>query len=62
MPSHFHIQIETTAAWSLAETLAKNIRSLGLFTVDHRIINQRGLDSTVISDIYVRDDEVSFIL
>ena len=62
MPVFFHIHLETDAAWGLAETLTKQMRELGLVTQDHRTINNRGLDSSIVSDLYVRDDQVRYLV
>ena len=59
MPLFLHIHLETDAAWGLAEILRKKMHEEGLITQDHRTANNRGLDSTVFSDLYVRDDNVS---
>ncbi len=55
MPLHLHIHLETKGAWSLLERLQTEIRDLDLVVEDYRTTHTRGLDPTIINDIYVRD-------
>lgn len=55
MPLHLHIHLQTKGAWSLLERLQTEMHDLGLVVEDYRTTNTRGLDPTIISDIYVRD-------
>ena len=55
MPLHFHIRLETKAGWSLLERLQKQVRDLDLVVEDLRTGHTRGLNPTIINDVYVRD-------
>lgn len=57
MPVHFHIHLETKGAWSLLETLHAEMHSLNLVVEDYRTGHSRGLDPTIVNDIYVRDTD-----
>mmetsp|Transcript_18256 Transcript_18256/g.22343 ORF Transcript_18256/g.22343 Transcript_18256/m.22343 type:complete len:783 (+) Transcript_18256:8-2356(+) len=62
MPLHLHIHLETKGVWSLLERLQTEMHDLGLVVEDYRTTNTRGLDPTIISDIYVRDTKTNIAI
>eukprot|EP00553_Chaetoceros_curvisetus_P007237 CAMPEP_0204617594 /NCGR_PEP_ID=MMETSP0717-20131115/4525_1 /ASSEMBLY_ACC=CAM_ASM_000666 /TAXON_ID=230516 /ORGANISM="Chaetoceros curvisetus" /LENGTH=469 /DNA_ID=CAMNT_0051631163 /DNA_START=242 /DNA_END=1651 /DNA_ORIENTATION=+ len=62
MPLHLHIHLETKGAWSLLERLQTEIRDLDLVVEDYRTTHTRGLDATIIHDIYVRDTKTEIAI
>ena len=57
IPLHLHLHLETNAAWSLMDRLQKEMVNLGLVIEDYRIASERGYDSNIVSNIYVRDSK-----
>jgi Kef-type K+ transport system membrane component KefB/Ca2+-binding EF-hand superfamily protein len=62
MPLHLHIHLQTKGVWSLLEILQTEMHDLGLVVEDYRTTNTRGIDPTIISDIYVRDTKTTIAI
>ena len=52
------IQIRSPNQWGLQETIGSVVQRLELSVVDHRSWHPRGANSTVITELYVEDNEV----
>ena len=55
MPLHFHINIKTKNAWGLMGQLQREVDKLDLVINDFRTSHKRGVDPSIINDIFVRD-------
>lgn len=62
MPLHLHIHLQTKGGWCLLDRLQAEMHDLGLVVEDYRTTNTRGLDPTIISDIYVRDTKTTIAI
>lgn len=58
MSVHFHIQVKSKASWGMQEKFHKSLTDMELVVVDHRTEHHRGLDATVINDMYAEDKQL----
>mmetsp|Transcript_19429 Transcript_19429/g.45207 ORF Transcript_19429/g.45207 Transcript_19429/m.45207 type:complete len:791 (-) Transcript_19429:359-2731(-) len=52
----FCIQTQSDAAWGLMMTIMQGMRNLNLEVIDHRSWHPRGVKTTLVNEIYVRDN------
>ena len=55
---YLSVQARTGIVWGLQEKIQGCIKDLGLSTFDHRQWKPRGMDAEVVSEVYVKDDNV----
>ena len=58
MPLYLSIQIRSPNDWGLQETISNAIRMANLHVIDHRSWHPRGLDATVMTELYVEDSNI----
>jgi hypothetical protein len=58
IPLYLSIQIRSPNQWGLQETISHAIRRANLIVIDHRSWHPRGLNATVISELYAEDSNV----